>query len=133
METNSLYRDILELFGQVEKKETTLSIADIFSQFVRAKNEIFVMFLQMKRFLVYVEYCSKQSRSIQIAKKLKQENSDYSQFHKVIYVLIESQSFQTLRVNSLSRSLSLGDFLIKPVQRITKYPLLLQVLFISSL
>jgi hypothetical protein len=32
-----------------------------------------------------------------------------------------------MRVNSLSRSLSLGDFLIKPVQRITKYPLLLAV------
>jgi protein-disulfide isomerase len=66
-------------------------------------------------FNVYAEYCGDQKRSSQELKKLMVENPAIKQF------------FDACKLNPDCRKLDLFAFLLLPMQRLTKYPLLLKV------
>eukprot|EP00013_Stygamoeba_regulata_P008492 CAMPEP_0177673250 /NCGR_PEP_ID=MMETSP0447-20121125/25831_1 /TAXON_ID=0 /ORGANISM="Stygamoeba regulata, Strain BSH-02190019" /LENGTH=1137 /DNA_ID=CAMNT_0019181085 /DNA_START=487 /DNA_END=3900 /DNA_ORIENTATION=+ len=63
---------------------------------------------------MYKQFCSDQTQSLNTRKRLKDTNQQFSEF-------LEKQQY-----NPESKLLVLSDFLIKPLQRICKYPLLLE-------
>ncbi|KAJ3433492.1 faciogenital dysplasia protein [Anaeramoeba flamelloides] len=82
-----------------------------------AKMNVGKIFIQMADFLkVYAQYCSKHEISVQKVVKYRQNNK-FSQF-------ISQQQAQIPQI----KNLYILDFLIKPIQRICKYPLLFREL-----
>eukprot|EP01114_Cavostelium_apophysatum_P022237 TRINITY_DN7982_c0_g1_i1.p1 TRINITY_DN7982_c0_g1~~TRINITY_DN7982_c0_g1_i1.p1 ORF type:complete len:872 (-),score=270.52 TRINITY_DN7982_c0_g1_i1:25-2640(-) len=74
-------------------------------------------FLRVVDFLkIYAQYCASQSKAMTTLKKLREHSSDMESFLK------------NALSNAECRNQSLESFLIKPVQRICKYPLLLREL-----
>eukprot|EP00727_Mastigamoeba_balamuthi_P004481 m51a1_g14030 putative domain containing protein (575) ;mRNA; r:1124581-1127283 len=71
-------------------------------------------------FKVYIEYCSAQISSAEIAQNLSR-NSKYKEFAEKLKAS-----------NPYLKNLDLGAYLIKPTQRITKYPLFLKDLVRST-
>jgi hypothetical protein len=65
---------------------------------------------------MYSEYCSNQVSATRLLDKLLEENQAFFNFHDVA-------QFD----NPLCRKLDLASFLIIPMQRVCKYPLLLKV------
>eukprot|EP01103_Thecamoeba_quadrilineata_P008821 TRINITY_DN1854_c0_g1_i1.p1 TRINITY_DN1854_c0_g1~~TRINITY_DN1854_c0_g1_i1.p1 ORF type:complete len:392 (-),score=77.76 TRINITY_DN1854_c0_g1_i1:751-1926(-) len=117
--------DVDILFSNIEalsQLSTTL-----FQEFKLAQQNNFVVdevgkiFLkEMDRFRLYCVYCSNQPFISNSIKTLKETNSRFSQF-------LEDQS-----TKHENRNLLLVDFLIMPVQRICKYPLILKELLKST-
>jgi len=70
-------------------------------------------------FNVYAEYCGDQKRSTQELRKLISENPTFK------------QALDTCKANPECRKLDLFAFLLLPMQRLTKYPLLLKVFFLN--
>ncbi|KAI8588609.1 Dbl homology domain-containing protein, partial [Geranomyces variabilis] len=68
----------------------------------------------MDRFVSYTPYCSRQSESGAKHLSMMQSKREYRMFLEEAYR------------HPLARRLDLGGFLIKPVQRICKYPLLIR-------
>jgi hypothetical protein len=102
----SINMDFLYLLQQIED--------------IRQINTISEVFLMMgERFMCYIPYCSNQ-----------QTNS--TKLLKSILSKGEIKSFlEDVYKNPICRQLDLPAFLLKPVQRICKYPLLIKVTFIN--
>ena len=64
---------------------------------------------------IYSEYCSNQATALETIKKLSKENDTFNTFLK--------KAFRDTRC----RKLDLNSFLVLPLQRVCKYPLLLRV------
>jgi len=64
---------------------------------------------------MYSDYCSNHFASTQLFKELQRENEEIAAFAKALYR------------NKRCRQLDVPSFLIMPLQRVCKYPLLLKV------
>jgi len=69
---------------------------------------------------VYAEYTSIQDKAMRAVSKLMSRNKEFSKF------------CESARKQPLTRSLDLGAFLVKPLQRLCKYPLLFKELLRST-
>lgn len=67
-------------------------------------------------FRIYMQYCANQDAATQAVDQLRRTNAQFASF------------LETAESNPRCRSLDLGAYLIKPVQRLCKYPLLLSEL-----
>lgn len=68
----------------------------------------------MPSFTIYIRFCSAQLRSAALLQQKCESNPAFKEFCK------------SLQSNPNSKGLPLSSFLIKPMQRITKYPLLVK-------
>eukprot|EP01091_Cochliopodium_minus_P006811 TRINITY_DN1678_c0_g1_i1.p1 TRINITY_DN1678_c0_g1~~TRINITY_DN1678_c0_g1_i1.p1 ORF type:complete len:1073 (+),score=394.17 TRINITY_DN1678_c0_g1_i1:63-3281(+) len=86
----------------------------------KSPKNVSAAFVKMAEYLkVYSIYCANQDLSLSTVESLMEKNKEFKSF------LLENES------KFLSRGLPLKAFLIKPVQRICKYPLLLRELIRS--
>ncbi|KAJ3129212.1 cytochrome c oxidase subunit 1 [Nowakowskiella sp. JEL0407] len=112
-------KNIDALFSNIEQ---LLSINEHFLQLLearRAKNPIIDgvgdIFISMTEYFIsYTQYCSNHSSSLNKMQQLASGNKQIRQYLDEIYK------------TDVTRGLNLASFLIKPVQRICKYPLLLK-------
>ncbi|KYQ96825.1 pleckstrin (PH) domain-containing protein [Tieghemostelium lacteum] len=87
-------------------------ITDMKASEVTLHNTV-VVFTKMSAFFkMYSQYCTHHMKSIQLIDELSKNNQSFNQFK------------QELFNNPQSRGLKIQDYLIKPIQRICKYPLL---------
>ena len=111
LDQNPNYKKGVMDFGQMELEQTN-------PMFESPQMIIGKAFLQSAEFFKsYFQYCSNQPQQNKTISELNQ-NSQFEAFIKERTSLIED-----------CRSLDLADFLIKPVQRVCKYPLLIRVYF----
>jgi len=77
--------------------------------------------LNMAHYLkIYAEYCSNQMQSFDLLKTLKKERPAFDGFLKGVFK------------NSRTRKLDIHSFLVMPLQRVCKYPLLLRELLAQT-
>ena len=108
-EVTAIFANVQQILGineallkELEKEKSVEGVAKAFSS--------------MADYLkVYSIFCANQDLSLSTVEKLELKNKDFKAF------LTENES------KFLSRGLPLKSFLIKPVQRICKYPLFLRV------
>lgn len=73
-----------------------------------------ILSAQMPNMNVYMEYCVNQSNAIKVLKSLRDSNPELA------------AHLQRLRDDPTTRNLDLSSFLLIPMQRITRYPLLIR-------
>lgn len=100
-------KDLLKLFEQAASEAPRPADAAVGKAFIAKKIALTASFSA---------YCANQSKALQLYETLKKKNSTFSSY------------LVSVRDHPQLRGLGLLDWLIKPVQRVTKYPLLLREL-----
>jgi len=106
-----LHQDFLKQISEAE------SVVKLISPGKRPTTTVGQCFMTMSQYLkMYSQYCSNQQTANTTVEQLKKNNSEFEDF------------LYTAQSNPMCRSLDLLAFLIKPMQRVCKYPLLLREL-----
>lgn len=100
-------KDLLKLFEQAASEAPRPADAAVGKAYIAKKIALTASFSA---------YCANQSKALQLYETLKKKNSTFSAY------------LVSVRDHPQLRGLGLLDWLIKPVQRVTKYPLLLREL-----
>ncbi|EGC28731.1 hypothetical protein DICPUDRAFT_85191, partial [Dictyostelium purpureum] len=114
---------LMGVFSNIEiiRNVSKTIVDDLKSNTLNLHNFILVFKKMSAFFKMYSQYCTHHPKSIQNINDLVKNNSTFSQFKNEI------------ASNPNSRGLSLLDYLIKPIQRICKYPLLFNELIRTTL
>lgn len=100
-------KDLLKLFEQAASEAPRPADAAVGKAYIAKKIALTASFSA---------YCANQSKALQLYEQMKKKNSTFNAY------------LNSVRDHPQLRGLGLLDWLIKPVQRVTKYPLLLREL-----
>eukprot|EP01127_Copromyxa_protea_P024004 TRINITY_DN9269_c0_g1_i1.p1 TRINITY_DN9269_c0_g1~~TRINITY_DN9269_c0_g1_i1.p1 ORF type:complete len:496 (-),score=114.68 TRINITY_DN9269_c0_g1_i1:40-1527(-) len=119
IQTETLFSNVNSLY-EINKDHVLAPMNAKFQENIKEtwKLSLGEIFLSLQDHLkAYTDYCSNQPLALAMLKSLETEKPEFAQFLD-----------KTMMENPIARNLSLLSFLIKPVQRLCKYPLLLREL-----
>ncbi|KAL0939286.1 rho guanyl nucleotide exchange factor [Colletotrichum truncatum] len=97
--------------GMMLEAQTAGDVAKVFSR-------------KMNRFFIYEEYGAKYEMMIKDVASAHRTMPHWDTYQRGIEALASSLGSANAHVDQLKKSLTIGDLLVKPIQRICKYPLL---------
>ncbi|KAK4186442.1 hypothetical protein QBC35DRAFT_268983 [Podospora australis] len=102
---------LLEVPGIVAEPQTVAEVAKIFKK-------------KMNRFFIYEEYGAKYELMIKDVASVHRTMPGWQSYQKGLEVLAASVGSIDSQDDHSKKSLTIGDLLVKPIQRVCKYPLL---------
>ncbi|KAK3341712.1 hypothetical protein B0T25DRAFT_350820 [Lasiosphaeria hispida] len=100
-----------EMPGMISEPQTAAEVAKIFSK-------------KMNRFFIYEEYGAKYELMIKDVASAHRTMPKWQSYQKGLEVLAASLESVNSQDDRSKKSLTIGDLLVKPIQRVCKYPLL---------
>ncbi|KAK3393022.1 hypothetical protein B0H63DRAFT_554469 [Podospora didyma] len=100
-----------EIPGMLADPQTAAEVAKVFSK-------------KMNRFFIYEEYGAKYELMIKDVASAHRTMPRWQSYQKGLEVLAASLGSANSQIDQAKKSLTIGDLLVKPIQRVCKYPLL---------